>query len=63
MSAKTLLPPFEAAEQLGVPVTTLADWRFRKKGPTFVKVGRLVRYDQADLDAWIEAQKVEAQNA
>jgi hypothetical protein len=28
-----------------------------KRGPAFVKIGYAVRYDQRDLDSWIESQK------
>ena len=60
---KKHLPPFEVAEQLGVPVATLVDWRYKKKGPRFIKVGRLVRYAQEDIDAYVDAQRVETANA
>jgi hypothetical protein len=40
-------------ERLGVPETTLNDWRLRKKGPPFVKVQRLVRYPAALLEQWL----------
>jgi hypothetical protein len=32
---------------------TLDQWRYRKVGPTFIKLGRLVRYEQTDLDEWL----------
>lgn len=39
-----------------ISVLTLADWRTKGIGPDYVKVGRLIRYRQADLDAWIETR-------
>jgi hypothetical protein len=42
---------------LCVTEATLADWRYRRRGPAFVKVGRLVRYRPEDLDAWLDAQR------
>ena len=39
-----LLWPEEVAEVLGVPVGTLANWRYQRRAPAFVKVGRHVRY-------------------
>ena len=39
-----LLRPGEVAEVLGVPQGTLANWRYQGLGPTYVKVGRHVRY-------------------
>ena len=29
-------------------------WRMQGKGPNFVKIGALVRYDEAALDRYIE---------
>jgi excisionase family DNA binding protein len=51
-----ILSEAEAAELLGVEVTTLANWRWRRMGPRFVKVGRRVRYRRADVDAWFADQ-------
>jgi hypothetical protein len=34
-----------------------------KNGPRFIKVGRLVRYAQEDIDAYVDAQRVETANA
>ncbi|MDO3167207.1 helix-turn-helix domain-containing protein [Mycobacteroides abscessus subsp. abscessus] len=47
--------PDELAAHLGVPVRTLAEWRYRGGGPRFVKVGRHVRYRHEDVDAWMAA--------
>jgi excisionase family DNA binding protein len=50
---KTLLTPSEVAERLGISIATLATWRCTKRYPlAYVKVGRLVRYRIADLDAF-----------
>ncbi len=49
----TLLTPWDVAERLGVSTATLATWRCTKRYPlTYVKVGRLVRYRAADVDAF-----------
>jgi hypothetical protein len=37
-------------------VLTLADWRTKGIGPAYFRVGRLIRYRQADLDAWLETR-------
>lgn len=35
---------------------TLAQWRSQGgRGPKFVKLGKLVRYERATLDAWLAA--------
>ena len=50
-----LLSRQEAAEYLGISKQTLAIWNCtgRYKVP-FIKIGRLVKYRQSDLDAFIE---------
>jgi excisionase family DNA binding protein len=51
-----LLEPPTLAERLGVPETTLAQWRYRGIGPRYAKVGRHVRYREEDVEAWLDAQ-------
>lgn len=52
-----LLTEKEAADQLNTHHTTLRGWRYNGGGPEYVKVGgRLVRYKQAAIDAYIERQ-------
>ncbi|MDZ7673744.1 MAG: helix-turn-helix domain-containing protein [Acidimicrobiales bacterium] len=55
-----LLWPEEVAEVLGVPIGTLANWRYQGRGPAFVKVGRHVRYRRSDVLGWIERNVVPA---
>ncbi len=56
-SKPNLLTPQNVADRLGVSTTTLATWRCTKRYPlSYVKVGRLVRYRLADLDAFELAQ-------
>ncbi|MEE4303594.1 MAG: helix-turn-helix domain-containing protein [Wenzhouxiangella sp.] len=50
------LDTIDAAHYLGLQKSTLEAWRCRGGGPQFVKLGRAVRYRQADLDAWIESR-------
>lgn len=47
----------DLAESLGVPVATIYDWRVDGKGPCGVRVGRHVKFTQADVLAWIDAQR------
>jgi len=49
----------DAARYLGVAYQTLNLWRVEDRGPAYLRLGRLVRYRQADLDAWLEARRVE----
>ena len=53
-----LLNVRQAAMRLGLSKSTLDKMRCAGKGPRFVKsTDRAVRYDPADLEAWIEARR------
>ena len=43
----------QAAEYLGLKETTLNKWRCHGGGPPYIKLGRLIRYRKADLDAFL----------
>ena len=43
----------QAAEALGVKPATLEVWRCQGRGPRFLKLGRVVRYRQSDLEAFL----------
>lgn len=47
----------EVAEFLGVPVETLYAWRKRRCGPSAARVGKHLRYEPADVFAWVQARK------
>ena len=54
-----LLSPSEAAEALGVTVSTLERWRCNGNGPRFVRASsRVVRYRADDLVGFIEERIV-----
>jgi len=58
-SKARLLTTDEAAELLGVSAGTLAVWRCVSRYPLpYIKIGHNVRYDEADLLAWVESRKV-----
>ena len=46
----------QAAQYLGLAVSTLNKWRCHGGGPEFLKLGRAVRYRQDDLDAFLETR-------
>jgi excisionase family DNA binding protein len=48
-----LLRPGDVSKLLGVPVSTLANWRSAGQGPPYLRVGRHVRYRRADVEAWV----------
>src|SRR5262245_43664301 len=45
----------QAAQYLGVSDKTLRRWRWAGRGPGYIKLGSAVRYDTADLDAFLDA--------
>ena len=46
----------DASAFLGVPVSTLYQWRHHRTGPPAYKVGRHLRYDPAAVRAWLSEQ-------
>lgn len=54
-----LLTRKEAAEYLGVKEDTLAVWACSKRYELpMVKIGRLVKYKQSDLDGFIQSRTI-----
>lgn len=51
-----LLTTKQAAEILGLSPNTLNQWRNLKRGPSFVKVSKSVRYSEAEILSYIERQ-------
>ncbi|WP_454756887.1 helix-turn-helix transcriptional regulator [Cupriavidus campinensis] len=51
-----LLTNTQTAELLGLRSNTLEIWRTQGRGPVFRKIGRAVRYAEADVLAWLDAQ-------
>ena len=51
---KTIFTERDAARFLSVSEGTLSNWRSRKKGPLFSRLGRIVRYRKKDLEAFKE---------
>lgn len=46
----------EVSAYLGVPVTTLRQWRHKRTGPRASKVGRHLRYRWSDVEKWLDQQ-------
>jgi excisionase family DNA binding protein len=53
-----LLTPEQVAAMTGISRETLAQWRSQKRGVPYLKVGRVVRYDPADVQAYLESCRV-----
>lgn len=47
----------DAAAYSGTSVSTLTKLRVFGGGPAYIKAGKTVIYDRADLDAWLNARK------
>lgn len=46
----------DTATFLGVPVSTLHQWRYLGTGPKAYRVGRWLRYYPADVVAWVKGE-------
>lgn len=53
-----LLTPEEVAVITGLSRETLAQWRSQKRGIPYLKIGRAVRYDPTDVQAYLEGCRV-----
>lgn len=51
---KTLLSSKQLSRILNKSKGTLARWRLEGCGPKFIKIGRDVMYDLAEINSWIE---------
>jgi hypothetical protein len=58
MQQKRHCDEFAAAEYLDVSVSTMRDWRIRKRGPVYAKFGKAVRYPVTELEKFAEAARV-----
>ena len=53
-----LLTEQEAAAYLGLSVSGLRKWRFRRCGPKYAKFGKIIRYRRSDLDTFVQSRIV-----
>lgn len=56
LGIEMLLTEEQLAERWGIASKTLANKRCNGEGPPYIKLGRLVRYDVAQIDAWLAAR-------
>jgi predicted site-specific integrase-resolvase len=59
INQERLTNEYAAAELLEISVKTLRKWRGEGVGPTYVKLGRSVRYRLGDLTRFIEKNSVQ----
>ena len=58
MKSDPLLSPVEVAEYLGLSVETLAQWRSKKRGLPYLKLGSRVAYRPEDISKWLATKTV-----
>jgi excisionase family DNA binding protein len=56
---RQLLTPDQLSEWLQVPKQTVYKWRTHGDGPRGYRVGKHVRYDRAEVEQWLVAQRDE----
>ena len=52
----------KASQMLNIKRQTLANWRVHRKGPRYIKSGRLVRYALSDIMNYMESRKIGTQD-
>ena len=52
-----LLDITELAEYLGIPLSTLYDWRTRGLGPRAYRFGKRLKFARSDVQEWMELQR------
>ena len=50
--------PRELSQYLGIAIQTIYEWTSQKKVP-YIKLGRLVKFDQREIDEWMKMQRIE----
>lgn len=56
-SLEPLLDIAELADYLGVPLSTVYDWRARGLGPRAYRFGKRLKFALSDVQAWMETQR------
>lgn len=47
----------DVEDRLNIPRSTLRAWIFQRKIPV-LRIGRLVRFKESDLDRWLQGQEL-----
>jgi len=51
------LTPADIASMFGVPIETVYQWRKKRTGPPGFRIGKHLRYDPADVRAYVTGLK------
>ncbi|MFJ4808204.1 helix-turn-helix domain-containing protein [Streptomyces longwoodensis] len=57
------LTPDDIAEMFEVPLETVYQWRRKRTGPPGFRIGKHLRYDPADVRAYVSQRKSACQGA
>jgi predicted DNA-binding transcriptional regulator AlpA len=49
----------EACRYIGMSIPWMRQARGRGDGPAYLRIGRAIRFRIADLDAWLEAHRID----
>jgi predicted DNA-binding transcriptional regulator AlpA len=63
MPDSNVLNEHQAASILGCSAALMRKWRRLGEGPSYSKIGRLVRYSQSDIETFLAAHRVETGDA
>jgi predicted DNA-binding transcriptional regulator AlpA len=56
-TAPRLMTMKQVADRLTVSVGCLCAWRVRGEGPPAIRVGSALRWDEREIDAWLNARR------
>ncbi len=59
LRSQNMLSEAKTSELFEIPQSTLRCWRSLGRGPKYYKAGRHVKYDPADVDAYLCGKPVE----
>ncbi|MFJ6664024.1 helix-turn-helix transcriptional regulator [Streptomyces sp. NPDC091383] len=57
------LTPDDIADMFGVSLETVYQWRRKRTGPPGFRIGKHLRYDPADVRAYVSQRKITDQDA
>ena len=56
-NSRRMLRTEDASTYTGLSASTLTKMRLTGAGPEYIKIGKSVVYDPADLDAWLSSKR------
>ena len=60
---RKLISSDQLADDLRIARTTPPTWRARRSGPPWIKIGRAVFYDPADVEKWLKSRRFDPAEA